>query len=102
MEVSEGVIHVVHGDHPGDAGVVDQNVQPAELGHDLLRHLGHLVILGHVHLVGGGSLAQGGCRFKHLFVLVREDDRGSLSGHHPGDALAVAHGGASDQGDFVL
>ncbi len=94
--------------HVLDAGVIDQDVQLAELGLGLGHHVGDLSRLGHVgamieHLdamllghLGAGALDGG-----HLAQAVH-DDIDALGGERVGQGVADAAGRAGDDGDLPL
>ena len=77
------------------AGVVDDQVDPAEGEHGRAERRGHRVLVGHVggdrrRHVGAADLGGGGLRL--LQVEVGDDDAGALGGEPVGDRLADARG----------
>src|SRR5579864_1409564 len=58
VEVLDG--HVPHGPVPHDAGIVDQDVEPAEPGHSLVDEAPALLVVGDVREVRLGSATPGG------------------------------------------
>ena len=99
---------VLHRRHMLDAGVVDQDVHPAELAGGVLHHVfdvGHAAHVGTVvgHL-GAGCLAGGqhfGAGGVHITETV-QDDIGALAGEGFCNTEADAAGGASDEGRFAF
>ena len=87
----------------GDAGVVHQDVDAAEIGYNLLYHgLGSLEV-GGVGGIGAHLHAEGFQLFHRLlggFVddQVRKGDVGALGGIFKGDGFADAPGGTRNEG----
>jgi len=85
----------------GDAGVVDQDLQAAELGGDVLYGLLDAFFVGDVHLEAGGLATGGGNFFDHGGQLVFHDvghgDRGAGLGQRQGNGAADALRRAGDE-----
>ena len=86
----------------GDAGVVDQHVDAAEVGEDLLHGLVRLGEVGGVGRVGAHLDAERLEFRDSIFddLDVRECDVRPFFGELQGDGLADAPGCARDEGDF--
>ena len=85
----------------GDAGVVDEDVDPAHLGHRAGDHLGHAVAIRDVDplrdTVTGRRHA-----FCALDIDVGHQHLRALGGEAHGDTLAKARSGAGHDGAFAL
>ena len=86
------------GERPGNAGVVDQAVQPAEIPVDLRQQVGHRRLVAHVANERDDAtvrLMRGLGR--RLGVQVEDDHRAVLGGQVQGDAPADPLAAAGDQ-----
>ncbi len=90
----------------GDAGVVDQHVDAAELVFDLADHGVDHGALGHVHHIAHRLGAQGLALFDGFvdagLLDVADDDGGAFFCELEGGGQAYALGGAGDEADLVL
>src|SRR5258708_26374834 len=85
----------------GDAGVIERDVDPAELGGDRVEKVAHVLLAGDVsgdeapaHLVGSG--------LPGALVDVDGDDPGALRGHPAGTGQPDAAASSGDDGNPVL
>ena len=93
--------------HVLDAGVVDQDVDRAEVALGLGDHVGDLVVAQHVGGIEGDARAQRlDLRDRLLVVLLGaeavDDDIGAVLGERHGDAVADARGRAGDDGGLAF
>src|SRR5690606_6717389 len=104
--LQRGVLRVVrHGLalEPGDAGIVDDDVQPAVGAQDRLRGIAPCLLVAHVQAHGARRIAKrrrddGGAGL----VDVGDVDRRAFGRERPGDRLADSTRGAGDEGYLVL
>ncbi|MCY1311334.1 hypothetical protein D9M70_616220 [compost metagenome] len=86
-------------------GVVDQDIEAAEVLRGLLYQLLRLVFVGQVSAQENGvgaELAQGGDYLLPLFLRAPVDHHfRPLAGEAPGNALTEPLGGASDEGNLA-
>ncbi|MOA17024.1 hypothetical protein D3C78_1372640 [compost metagenome] len=89
-----------------DAGVIDQDVDAAQLAHRVLDQPAHRVALGQVRAVvdhlHAMLVGQAGTHFFDLGGIAEtiQDDVGALLREGRGDTQADAAGGTGDKGDF--
>ncbi|MGY3424823.1 hypothetical protein ACVWZW_005298 [Bradyrhizobium sp. F1.13.4] len=97
---------VVDRDADGDAGIVDDDVEPAEMRSDVADHALDLAAVGNIELPGFRSSAA--CRdlLRHgqrtLLVIVGDGNVGALSGEHACRRASHAAGGAGDENSQAL
>ena len=97
--------HLDHRDALDDTGVVDQHIDVADLGGDLLDHLIDGVLVGDVADIAvgfdAGFLVGGQALVDQLLLDVVKDDLGAAIGHSGGNGKADAVGSAGDEGDLT-
>ena len=109
IDVQHGVpLRFAHAHHQavfGDAGIIDQNVDAAEILHDLVDHFVRIFKVGGVRSVSFGFYAQGVQLLLRLLAVfvdrqIGERDVGSLFCKLNGDRFADAPGCAGYDGHF--
>ena len=97
--------HLDHRNALDDAGVVDQHIDVADLGGDLLDHLIDGVLVGDVADIAvgvdAGFLVGGQALVHQLLLDVVENDGGAAVGHSGGNGKADAVGCAGNERDLA-
>jgi hypothetical protein len=100
--------HLEHGLVDGDAGIVDEDVEPPVGGDDLLDRAAAIVRLAHIALVDadvgairrGEGIAKAPCRL--VIARIARGQHGALAREASADPGADAAGASGDEGDAAL
>ena len=97
---------IVDRDAHGDTGIVDDDVEPAEMLGDFVHDRSDVVTVGDIERPGFGGLTfcrdVAGNGLRRLGADVGDRDLGAFGGEHPRGGAAHAAGGAGDENAQTL